>query len=282
MDSSWSGSNTPSRSLLQQLDSTADQSAPASSRPESKGRLIIGIDSGTTRCAVAFTVVPHPVDDIPISDYRQTRPDIENVIDWAGFNDNGDSSPLTILYYESLNKLPITGHALVSIFDNADPAALEVDHVVRLWKLLFHPADDPTTALIQERLQCQLNILGKTKQDIINEWVEVLYAELITEGPDNLSKLRYRFDLNELDVEIVVPVPPGRAAIAHDQVRQAFIQGPIQNEQVSLVSEPEALFRCWVHEEKTHDWKVPYFFRSIVLIRKTDFQCASLAPNTSS
>jgi hypothetical protein len=37
--------------------------------------------------------------------------------------------------------------------------------------------------------------------------------------------------------------------LAHDQVHEAFIQGPIGKGQVFLVSEPEAMFRSWVHSQ---------------------------------
>ena len=234
----------------------------------SKGRLIIGIDSGTTRCAVAYSAVTHSLEGLPLSDYRQNKPDIKAYIEWAGYNEGKNNFPTTALYYEFLDWLPTTGHALGSIFDNPDPKSLEVPRLFRLWKLLFHNADDPTTRRIQEPMLRQLALIGKTPQDLLRDWVEVVYRELITEG--HLSKLRNLCDdFMELDLEIVVPVPPGRSAIAHDQVLKAFTQRPVSGGQVSLVSEPEALFRIWVHEEKTSEWQVRSTSHSQYLARLT-------------
>ena len=36
--------------------------------------------------------------------------------------------------------------------------------------------------------------------------------------------------------------------LAHDQVHEAFMLGPIGKGQVFLVSEPEAMFRSWIHD----------------------------------
>lgn len=64
-----------------------------------------------------------------------------------------------------------------------------------------------------------------------------------------------RFD--ELEIQIVVTVPPGRSNLAHETVRQAFIQGIIKSDAVSLASEPASLFCSWVHESTNkQNWKV--------------------------
>lgn len=73
-------------------------------------------------------------------------------------------------------------------------------------------------------------------------------------------------------VEIVVPVPPGRSAIAHEEVFRAFVQGPIKASQVSLVSEPEALFRWWLHENDIKDWKARLRFLSRASLLTTALQ----------
>ena len=36
--------------------------------------------------------------------------------------------------------------------------------------------------------------------------------------------------------------------LAHDQVHEAFMLDPIGKGQVFLVSEPEAMFRSWIHD----------------------------------
>lgn len=81
--------------------------------------------------------------------------------------------------------------------------------------------------------------------------VEVKYQELFP-----CLRLTYpRFD--ELKVEIVVAVPPGRSTVVHEEVRQAFVQGFITSNDVSLTSEPASMFCSWVHDhESSQDWKV--------------------------
>ena len=198
----------------------------------------------------------------PLPDFGRKEPEILEFVDWPAFNDKGDSCPSTTLYYPNLGKLPITGHELRGLFRNPKPEATDVTRIFRLWKLLFHSPDDPTIHDIQDRLQRLMDLHKKTARGLIRDWVALMYQELLTEGRGRPSKLKYMFDLRSLDIEIVVPVPPGRTAIAHDEVLKAFIQGPITADQVSLVSEPEALFRAWVHDVKTHDWKVWSPFRN--------------------
>jgi hypothetical protein len=234
----------------------------ASQIRRSKGRLVIAIDSGTTRCQVAFAAVTHTNEMFPIPDFGPKEPQIRDFVDWPGFNEQGDPCPSTTLYYPNLSKLPITGHELRGLFRNPKPEATDVTRIFRLWKLLFHSPDDPTIHDIQERLQHLMDLHQKTARGLMRDWVALMYQELLTEGYGRPSKLKYMFDLRNLDIEIVVPVPPGRTAIAHDEVLNAFIQGPITADQVSLVSEPEALFRAWVHDEETHDWKVWSPFRN--------------------
>lgn len=226
---------------------------------QSKGRLVIGIDTGTTRSCIATAVVLYPNQESLRSGDQQKYPEIEVFCDYIGYNDNGNKCPTTTLYYTSPHQLPITGHELELLLKNPDPKSLLVNRLFRLWKIMFHNPNDPVTRTIQEKIQCQLDSIGKTSRSLLRDWVEILYRDLISDDEDNPSKLKYSIpDFERLDIEIVVPVPPGRSAIAHSQVLDAFVQSPISRSQVSLVSEPEALFRAWVHEEKNIDWEVRY------------------------
>lgn len=146
--------------------------------------------------------------------------------------------------------MPTTGHALEPIFRDPLPEAFNVDKFFRLWKLLFHDhQNDPMTKEIQEKLQEQLRRLGKSAVSLLHDWVELIYNEIFVEGSDGLWSLQgYYNKFHPRDLEIVVTVPPGRSVIAHEQVPEAFVQGPIGAHQVFLVSEPEAMFRSWVHD----------------------------------
>lgn len=83
--------------------------------------------------------------------------------------------------------------------------------------------------------------------------VEVKYEEIF-------QGLRRTYDLFDmLDIEMVIAVPPGRSTIIHEKVRNAFVQGRIKSDAVSLASEPASMFCSWVHEStKTQDWKVRF------------------------
>jgi len=120
----------------------------------------------------------------------------------------------------------------------------------RQWKLLFHDNQhDPMTKKIQDQLSQKLNFLGKTRLDLLRDWVRVTYNALLKHRDDGLYSLNESdgcFD--KKDIEIVVTIPPGRSVLAHDQVHEAFMQEPIGKGQVFLVSEPEAMFRSWIHD----------------------------------
>ncbi|TAQ85863.1 hypothetical protein B7494_g5806 [Chlorociboria aeruginascens] len=227
----------------------------AASHGQTRRRLVIAIDSGTTRCEVAYALLANS----SVLSRASKDVDVQIFVDWAGYNEDGELYPSTTLYYEVEGELPITGFALRPIFQNPNPGALVISRVFRLWKLLFHNQNDPAIKQIQKRLHLQLGLLNKTRQDLIRDWVEAIYQELIANGSGNPAKLRATFG-DEVDLEIVVPVPPGRSAIEHDLVRRAFIQGPIKSSQVSLVSEPEAMFRSWIQDDGIVDWKIGQVF----------------------
>jgi len=166
--------------------------------------------------------------------------------------------PLTALYYTATG-VPVTGYILESMLDT--PNEVDPDRLFRVWKLLFHDnQEDPEIIRIQACMQAQLNKLGKTRSDLLRDWVALTYAALFQETSDGRTILTTSNDAREMEIEVVVAVPPGRSVIAHEEVLQAFVQGPISKKQVSLVSEPEALFRSWIAEgEDSHRWKVNCF-----------------------
>jgi hypothetical protein len=109
---------------------------------------------------------------------------------------------------------------------------------------MFHGNQgDNSIEAIQSEIQRKLDLCGKTIDDLLRDWVAVIYANLFQKDANGQFKIRNPRNSNGnqiVDLEVVVAVPPGRSVIAHEQVLQAFIQGPIRAHQVSLVSEPEA------------------------------------------
>ena len=231
-------------------------------------RLIIGIDLATTQCCIATAIVPHDWEDKLLNNYRaarasQPRPEIYS--DRSSYQ-NGRKWPSTALYYDGSDRLPKTGNELERFLKDQEPEDFNRDRYFRLWKLLFHDGQgDGRTMKIKTCLQQQLALLGrpgkpKSRDNLLRDWVEVIYLWLFEAHIDDEYSLRsedYGSRFNKLDIEIVVAVPPGRSTLAHEEVRQAFIQGPIDSAQVSLVSEPEAAFRSYVYElaDKKHWWE---------------------------
>ncbi|KAF7908834.1 hypothetical protein EAE99_011704 [Botrytis elliptica] len=224
----------------------------------SKGRLIMGIDMGTTRGAAADLLIPGGDQELG----HQHEPEPFLFADWKGSWGSGDEFPLTALYYNENDQeetLPMTGHELRMLLDSAIP--FNTERFFPLWKLLFHDSRDPVTASLQKPMLARLEKMNKTREDLLRDWVSIVYKELIYDSFGNLPALRKGMipNLEDLKIEVIVPVPPGRSTIAHEQVRNALVQGPITSNQVFLVSEPECSFGWWCHmeaEKGQHEWKV--------------------------
>jgi hypothetical protein len=116
------------------------------------------------------------------------------------------------------------------------------------WKRMFHSAeDDPVITEIQAQMLEKLNRLGKTPVDLLQNWVSATYDDLFERKSNGQLRLKGEEDYRNMDLEIVVAVPPGRSPEMHEQVRRAFAQRGVERKQVTLVSEPECTFRSWVH-----------------------------------
>ncbi|KUJ15479.1 uncharacterized protein LY89DRAFT_783615 [Mollisia scopiformis] len=247
------GASTSSAST-QSFAVTQTTAAKPASTSKSVGRLIVGIDVGTTQCAVATAEILYGKQN---GGKAQSTPRVKLYEGWIGFYMNHSSTPCTAMYYEE-DGTPLTGNDLQPLFDNANPKSYRPDRLIRLWKLMFHHHQNKALiANIQGQIQKQLDMLGKTMDDLMRDWARLLFDHLFTEG-SGISSLRQIYPkFDQLDLELVVAVPPGRSTIAHEQVLQSFIQGPIKSTTVSLESEPAALFRNWVQEgENDQDWVV--------------------------
>jgi hypothetical protein len=145
---------------------------------------------------------------------------------------------------------PQTGTELELAFKSPRAKHFDMNRHFRQWKLLFHDAqNNPYLIKIQDKLREQLGALRKTPTNLLCDWVSLVYNALFIKGKDGLYSIpgsHGHFEKESL--EIVVTVPPGRSVLAHDQVRDAFVQGPVGHGQIFLVSEPEAMFRSWIHD----------------------------------
>jgi hypothetical protein len=150
---------------------------------------------------------------------------------------------------------PKTGTDLEVEFKKPFARHWDLNRHFRQWKLLFHdPQDNPLLIKIQAQLRSQLRALEKTPADLLSDWISLIYKDLFIEGKDGLYSIPGSHGyFAKKDVEIVVTVPPGRSVLAHDIVRDAFVQGPVGKGQVCLVSEPEAMFRSWTYDSANAD-----------------------------
>ena len=211
------------------------------------GKRVIGIDLATTKCCIASAAIWEELESL---DNKHGRPfPVEIFPNWIAPRGGSRTNPITALYYESPDELPITGNDLDPILKakgRTGTTTFDTDRFFRLWKLLFHDDQgDPSIKELQADMQRKLDQLGLTRDDLLRGWVAAAYASLFEQDANGHTRLRVR-DASIMELEVVVAVPPGRSVIAHEQVLHAFIQGPIGAHQVSLVSEPEAMFRCWV------------------------------------
>lgn len=239
-------------SAITQHDASQKNATPSATSTRSIGELIIGVDIGTTQVAVATA------ERLYAKDPNRPAPKIKSYNGWLGFYMNRSETPSTAMYYNE-DGSAITGNTLQRLINNADPTAYDPYHLIRLWKFMFHHHQgDPRMIAIQSRIQEQLRLLGhKTHTDLLKDWVGILFDQLFIDGK-GVSSLRQTYkNFDNLDLKVVVAVPPGRETIAHAEVLQAFVQGPITSTDVSLESEPAALFRAWVQEnEDEEDWVV--------------------------
>ncbi|KAF8862905.1 hypothetical protein BDZ45DRAFT_670808 [Acephala macrosclerotiorum] len=239
-------------SAITQHDASQKNATPSATSTRSIGELIIGVDIGTTQVAVATA------ERLYAKDPNRPAPKIKLYNGWLGFYMNRSETPSTAMYYNE-DGSAITGNTLQRLINNADPTAYDPDHLIRLWKFMFHHHQGDSRMIdIQSRTQEQLRLLGhKTHTDLLKDWVGILFDQLFIDGK-GVSSLRQTYkNFDNLDLKVVVAVPPGRETIAHAEVLQAFVQGPITSTDVSLESEPAALFRAWVQEnEDEEDWVV--------------------------
>lgn len=240
---------TSTRQESSKSPSTSTQDASPSLKKQPKiGRCIIGIDLGTTRLAIATT------EEL----YQPGKPNRSPQVfeNWIAQYQGGDKSPSTSLYYEKGRTLPVTGNSLRTLYRDR---TFQPDRLIRLLKLMFHDHNnDPTIKKAQDRVQRQLDREGKTADSALHDLAQIILGELLDDRYNEISWLRQTYDrFDQLDLEIVITVPPGRSTVDHARVRQAFIQKGISSTQVFIESEPAAMFRSWVHKgENDRDWAV--------------------------
>lgn len=148
------------------------KASPESPNPQTpnqpaNGRLIVGIDLGTTRCAVATAEVRRPgsIFEVTVHDFS---PDAHS---------KHVPYPPTSLYYKEGTRLPATGTDVKKILKaSSSRRDFDPDSLFRLWKLMFHShQNDDSIKEIQADIQRQLDALGKTAYDLLHDCKALFY-----------------------------------------------------------------------------------------------------------
>ncbi|KAH8756517.1 hypothetical protein BGZ57DRAFT_772360 [Hyaloscypha finlandica] len=208
----------------------------------SPSKIIISIDLATTRCCLATG------QRLLVEDHSHPPAGVKLYTPWTDSYEAGSKWPITAILYNS-EGLPKTGNKLEMAFKSTSASRrFDMNKHFRQWKLLFHDdQNDAAIREIQDDLSWKLDLLGKTRLGLLQDWVKLIYEDIFIVQNDGRYSLKESIGcFDKKDVEIVVTVPPGRSVLAHDQVHEAFIQEPIGKGQVFLVSEPEAMFRSWI------------------------------------
>ncbi|PMD34669.1 hypothetical protein L207DRAFT_588183 [Hyaloscypha variabilis F] len=226
--------------------------APVQRFSKRPSNTVIAIDLATTRSCLAIG------QRLLLEDHNITPPDVKLYTCWTDAYEAGSKWPITAMLYNSQG-VPSTGNDLEMAFKSRASRNFDMNKHFRQWKLLFHDdQSDVAIKRIQDELYSKLSLLEKTRLQLLQDWVKLIYTDLLKAQGNGLYSLNDSIgSFDKQDIEIVVTVPPGRSVLAHDEVHKAFIQGPIGKGQVFLVSEPEAMFRSWIHDgADSNDFKV--------------------------
>ncbi|RDW68417.1 hypothetical protein BP5796_09074 [Coleophoma crateriformis] len=226
----------------------AHQQGPSSdsaSQQSDKETLVLGIDLGTTRVVVTFAL------DLPGNDVCE----IETTRYWLESYRNTDY-PSTDLLYVDGKDIPYTGPKVKELLKatNAD-----MGRYFHMWKLLFHdPMDDESITRLQDDLTRRLKDMGKTKYDLLDDLVGVLYKDLLISDDKCRCYIQRRISprhLENLEIKVVITTPPGRRVLEHEALVTAFERHPIKKGNVFLESETNAMLGGWVIGNRTHKFE---------------------------
>ncbi|RDW64857.1 hypothetical protein BP6252_10508 [Coleophoma cylindrospora] len=206
---------------------------------------VVGVDLGTTRVVVTFAL------DLPGNDACE----IQITRYWLESYANADY-PSTDLLYIHGEDVPYTGPKVKELLKNTDA---DMKRYFHMWKLLFHdPMDDESIIRFQDDLTRRLGDMGKTKYDLLDDLVGVLYKDLLISDNTCLCYLQRRLSprsLESLEIKVVITTPPGRRVLEHEALVTAFERHPIKKGNVYLESETNAMLGAWAIGNRTHQFE---------------------------
>jgi hypothetical protein len=221
-------------------------------------KCVVAFDLATTRLCVAYGTTSRRegqlVNTKVYKNWTSSRETVQN-----------SYMPITAIYYNDRGSL-ITGNVLQQLLTT--PEEINNDRYFPFWKRLYHDEqDDPSAVKIQEDYKRKLRNMGKSRKDLLRDWVAYQYHEIFQKDIEGRVlqpvRLPQGHDDRNFLLEIVVAVPPGRTFSAHNEIMEGFKQFGISAKQISLVSEPEAMFRAWVAlDGERNNWKVGQCFDS--------------------
>lgn len=181
--------------------------------PEQKGTITFGIDFGTTRSCIAVSKRA----------FGAKKPGrIETFGRYSTSYATNQKQPITALLYRD-GRLPVTGDILEKILDDpAESEAINTDRLLTTWKVLFvDNLTDPALLKLQNELRRKMELLGKTRRNLLEDWFDCHYLKIFNTNDDGELELplRYRDDTDEreFDLELVLSIPPGWTIAAKDE-----------------------------------------------------------------
>lgn len=215
----------------------------------SRAQCCVGVDLATTRGSVAVAITPRrPTDKI--------FPRVFN--HWKGYRPGDNIAPLMACYYDE-NDVFVSGYELETLLEFYE---FNDNRYFPFWKSLYYgDNDDPVAIAFRNDYGRKLRNLGETRETLLKDWVHYQYQQLFEEDISGriITPPRYPqpHDKRQFDLQIIVTIPPGKTMPEKEELVAGFAQDRIQVEQISLVTEPEALLQGWVNNiDLNDDWKV--------------------------
>jgi hypothetical protein len=167
---------------------------------------VIAIDLATTRSCLAIG------QRLLLEDHNITPPDVKLYTCWTDAYEAGSKWPITAMLYNSQG-VPSTGNDLEMAFKSRASRNFDMNKHFRQWKLLFHDdQSDVAIKRIQDELYSKLSLLEKTRLQLLQDWVKLIYTDLLKAQGNGLYSLNDSIgSFDKQDIEIVVTVPPGRS-----------------------------------------------------------------------
>lgn len=202
-----------------------------------KGRLVVGIDYGTTFSSVAYACIP--AEGTPLAGSH--RLSIQPIMIWPARTGTAEL-PTKTIYYNDENNDPKVEWGFGAGALEPEAQGLTACHPISLAKLLLHSSHE--TGEETESIRRYAAEIPRSGNELVEDFLARLYDYLFREdaaAPGHLwesePELMKRFKKN--DIEFVIGVPAAWTEQEQIEMVAAAARAGFQN--ASRVSEPEAV-----------------------------------------